>query len=274
MLAHRTEQPDRLARHPTRIPRPTLLVFTLGPEAEVRRRRLLPAPLGDREAALHCSCLQKALAAGRGAGCRLVVSSPSGDGLDALPPDAAGVGQRGEGFGERFAHAFDAAVAGSTAPVVAVGTDVPGLREEHVARAVALLREAGDERVVVGPSPDGGLYLLAANRPLGHLLERVRWCRRTTLAHLRRLLRDAGLSVTLLEPVADLDRRTDLESWLARLPLGRRLACGTRGATELLAAAIARALATLRRPLTPTVLGRPRLAPVLARRGRAPPLHH
>jgi glycosyltransferase A (GT-A) superfamily protein (DUF2064 family) len=254
-------------------------VFTLGPEAEVRRRRLLPAPLGDREAALHRTCLQKALEAGRDAGCRLLVSSPSGSRLAALPPDAAGVGQRGEGFGERFAHAFDAAVARSAAPVVAVGTDTPGLRDEHVARAVALLSDPSSstarmDRVVVGPSPDGGLYLLAANRPLGHLLERVRWCRRTTLTHLRRLLRDAGLSVTLLEPVADLDRRTDLESWLAHLPLGGPGPRGVRGATERLAAAIARALAALRRPLAPTVLGRPLPAPALVRRGRAPPFRH
>ncbi|MGD2115787.1 MAG: DUF2064 domain-containing protein [Acidobacteriota bacterium] len=265
MLAPRTHQLERSPRPP----RATLLVFTLGPEAEVRRRQLLPTPLGDREAALHRACLEEALAAGRGAGCRLEVSSPPGSRLEALPPDAAGVAQRGECFGERFAHAFDAAAARSSVPVVAVGTDTPGLREEHVTRAVALLREGGDDRVVIGPSPDGGFYLLAANRPLGDLLTGVRWCRRTTLAHLRRLLHRAGLAVALLEPLADLDQRTDLEGWLARLPLARDL----HGATVRLATAIARALAALRRPSTPSVLGRPRLIPAPVPRGRAPPSH-
>lgn len=252
--------------------RPTLLVFTLGPEAEVRRRRLLPAPFGDREKALHRAFLEEAMAAGRAADCRVEIAAPADSRIHLPGADAIAVGQRGECFGARFAHAFEAAVGRASGPVVAVGTDTPELRPEHVERAVAALSDpagddAPDDRVVIGPSPDGGLYLLAARRPLGALLRRVRWCRKTTLAHLRALLTEAGFSVTLLEPVADLDRRTDLEGWLAV----RRRADGTLGATGRLATAIARLLADLRRPFALPSPGRPRTAPVLARRSRAPP---
>jgi len=260
---------------------PTLLVFTLGPEAERRRRRLLPARLRDRERGLYDACMAEALAAGRANGCRLEVASPADVALGDLPSDARRTGQRGTCFGERFADSFDAAFARTgddprsipTSPrVIAVGTDTPGLRTHHVARALALLDDNGDrrrERVVVGPSPDGGFYLLAANRPLGALLRQVRWCRSDTLAHLRRVLEEAGLSVLLLEPLADLDRRSDLEGWLARR--GGRPAFSAGTLTERWAAAVSRALAALRRPPAPRVLGRPRFAPAPARRGRAPP---
>lgn len=247
--------------------RPTLLVFTLGAEAEARRRRLVPDPLRDRETALYRGCLDDALAAGRACGCRLEVSAPAP--LD-LPAGAAYRRQASGSFGERLAAAFDGAGPAAASPVVVVGTDTPGLAEHHVRRALALFAaaapgEARESRVVVGPSPDGGLYLLAAARPLGDLLRRVPWRRRRTLAALRRTLAAAGLRVHLLDPVADLDRRADLHRWLARR------AAGASGPLRRLAALLSRLLAALRRaaPRGPAV--RPRLAPVPVRAGRAPP---
>jgi|GEM_PF-953478 len=259
----------------------TLLVFTLGARVDGRRKRLLPAALRDRETALYRACLEEALAAGRGAGCRLEVCSPAG--ID-LPADAATVHQRGDGFGDRFAHAFDTALRRTGGPVVAVGTDTPGLERAHVERALAVLAGAAGGappgadgargRVVIGPSPDGGLYLLASSRPLGDLLRRVRWCRRTTLHQLRRLLRQAGFAITLIEPLADLDRRSDLERWLAHR--GPRPATrpdgGPHRPTDRAARAITDALAARRRPAVPLAVNRPATVAAPVCRGRAPPL--
>jgi glycosyltransferase A (GT-A) superfamily protein (DUF2064 family) len=273
---------DRSDRRParSRTAETTLLVFTLGARGEGRRKRLLPAALRDRETALYRACFEEALAAGRGAGCRLEVCSPADV---ELPDDALAVGQAGRGFGERFAGAFDSALARSAGPVVAVGTDTPGLAREHVERALTLLdsaaagrtapRDAERDTVVIGPSPDGGLYLLASSRPLGDLLRRVRWCRGTTLAQLRRQLHRAGLEVVLLDPLADLDRRQDLERWVAHSWRYRR--SGLRApsrAIERAARAIAHVLLALRRPLRPHALGLPVRTPAPVHRGRAPPL--
>ncbi len=258
-------------------PRPTLLVFTLGADTEGRRRRLLPRRFGDRERALYRLCLDEALAAGAHAGCRLAVSSPA---PLACPEGAHAIPQRGAGFGERLAAAFDRALAlggdefgdgaedaGQAGPLVAVGTDTPGLRPTHVERALALLGDdaASARRVVVGPSPDGGLYLLAARRPLGDLLRRVAWCRTGTLASLLATLRAAGLAVELMEPLADLDRPADLERWIARRT------AGGRGPMARLAALLDRLLAACRRPGPARAAPRPRLAFVAVPRGRAPP---
>ncbi len=246
--------------------RATLLVFTLGAEAEGRRRQLLPRRFGDRERSLYRLCLDEALAAGRAAGCRLAVSSPA---PLALPAGARAVPQRGRGFGERFAAAFDQALGAD--PLVAVGTDTPGLLPAHVARALELLGDGPEaaRRVVVGPSPDGGLYLLAARRPLGDLLRRVTWCRKTTLASLLATLRAAGFAVELMEPLADLDHRADLERWIAR-----RAAEDGGGPMGRLAVVLARLLAAWRRPLVPAPTPRPRLAFLPLSSGRSPPRGH
>lgn len=259
--------------------RPTLLVFTLGAETEGRRRRLLPEALRDRETALYRACLDEALTAGRACGFRLAVSAPHRTRDGDRDADVARHEQGEGGFADRLAAAFDAAGPAPGAPVMVVGTDTPGLDADRLRRAAAALAHptgltgsTRSGRVVIGPSPDGGLYLLAADRPLGELLRRVPWRRRRTLAALTRELERAGLAVHLLPPLADLDRPADLDAWLAR----RRSASAEAldrlaGTFDLLAAALGRLLAALRRPfvLPPAATPRPAVVPVRA--GRAPP---
>lgn len=190
---------------------PTLLIFTLGASCEARRRRLLPASHERLERRLHQACLDTALAAGRNAGCILEVAAPLD--LD-LPIDAHQSPQHGSGFGDRLARAWQDAFDAHGGPLLLVGSDVPGLTARPLRRAQTLLAE-DPTRVVLGPSPDGGFYLLAAARPLGDALDSVCWCNRNTLRTLRRALERAGRPVVLLAPLADLDQRRDLERWLA-----------------------------------------------------------
>jgi 2-phospho-L-lactate guanylyltransferase (CobY/MobA/RfbA family) len=247
---------------------PTLLVFTLGAARESERRALVPAPLRELEVGMRSACLDSVLDAGRACGCRLEVSSP--EAIARLPADARRVPQEGAGFGPRLEAAMRAAFAGFPAgagPLLVVGTDVPGLAASHLARALSLLDEDAD-RVVLGPSPDGGFYLLAARRPIDQLATRTRWCRRDTLRGLLRALAAAGRPVTLLAPLADLDRPADLDRWLSR---ARELQVATADRWQALTVLLRRALAGLRRPFAapPPLAPRLAFAPRLA--GRAPP---
>ncbi len=145
-------------------------------------------------------------------------------------------------------------------PLLVVGTDVPGLGSRHLGQALALLK--GDpDRVVLGPSPDGGLYLLAAGRPIPGLARAARWCRRDTLRSLLGALRALGRSVTLLDPLEDLDRPADLERWLARADERWRALAGL----------LREALSALRRPLHAPV-GFSGFVLVPHRAGRSPPV--
>jgi len=248
-------------------PQPTLLVFTLGADAEARRRRLLPERCRDAEVALRHTCLERVLAMGRRAGCRLEVSSPR-------PPETLGVElgrevdhrpQEEGSFGARLDHALSDCLARHDGPVVVVGTDVPGLAARHLEEALARLGDDPD-RVVIGPSPDGGFYLLAAHRPIEGLDSAVSWCCAATLETLLDTLAAAGRPVTLLEPLIDLDRPADLERWLAD-----RDGAPDPGWQAVLAV-LRRLLAALRRPLIPRGSPVPRPGLALAAPGRSPPL--
>lgn len=239
---------------------PTLLVFTLGARRESARRSLLPAGLREVEIAVRESCFEAALAAGRACGCRLEVCSPS---PLAISSDVRHAAQSGGDFGSRLEEAMNDAFARGAGPLVVVGTDVPGLAGRHVARALALLAEDPD-RVVLGPSPDGGFYLLAVRRPIESLGSATRWCRRQTLRGLLRALRAAGRPAVLLQPLTDLDRRADLDRWLAARP-------GREERWRRLARELQQLVAKSRRPLMTTWPAGPRLSLVTAVAGRAPP---
>jgi 2-phospho-L-lactate guanylyltransferase (CobY/MobA/RfbA family) len=247
--------------------RPTLVVFTLGARAERARRPLLGRRLGTAEIGLREACLDAALLAGRAAGLRLAVCSPrplaTAGACETLP-------QRRGGFGERLAAAMDDAFAHGAGPLVVVGADTPGLEASHLAAALAALA-ADPAAVVVGPSPDGGLYLIAARRPIPGLAGAARWSSAATLTTLLAALRAAGRPVTLLPPLADLDRPADLAEWLERsAPAGRSLA-----ASRWLAAwreVLARLLADLARPTSSPRSAAPRRGVAAIPEGRAPPL--
>ena len=239
----------------------TLLVFTLGARRESRRRRLLPPAEKALEDRLHQACLDAALAAGRAAGFRLEVSSP----LElALPADVARRPQRGSDFGSRLQSALERTFAEQGGPVVLVGSDVPELEASHLRRTREAL-EHNPESVVIGPSPDGGFYLLAASQPLAAALSEVRWRCRQTLRSLKQALRREGREIVLLSPLADLDRRADLEVWLAHAP--RR-----DGLWRGLISRLSEVLAGLRRAWLPDSPSRPSCRELRAHRLRGPPI--
>ena len=237
--------------------RATLLVFTLDAHAERARRRLLPSRLGGWEASLYRESLETALGAGRANGCGLAVCAPR---RLRLPAEITQLAQEGSTFGARLRQAVARVEASPERPLVVVCSDTQELAPRHVGDALNRLAER-PERLVVGPSADGGFYLLAAARPLVELLADVRWLRRDTLASLVAAAAARGIEVSLLEPLADLDRAADLDGWLKR-----RRATPSAWLERFLAV-----LRGLRRPLSPPVLGRPLPVRVPVRPARGPP---
>lgn len=240
---------------------PTLLVFTLGPECERVRRRLLPHSLRSAELLLHRSGLDSTLAAGRRGGFRLVVASPKPLGL---PDDVEQFRQRGRSFAERLRSTIrELHGRYPDEPLVVVGTDSPDLDASHLQEALSWLRDRPDG-VVLGPAVDGGFYLLATRRPLDLELAAVQWCRSDTLHLLQDALSKNGRPVKQLSRLRDLDLPADLEVWLSRsffLP-------STRWLVRLLRSL----LAIWRRPPVLSVSGRLQAPLLAAVSGRGPPI--
>jgi glycosyltransferase A (GT-A) superfamily protein (DUF2064 family) len=111
--------------------------------------------------------------------------------------------QRGTTFGERLRNAFRDVRALGYDEIVVVPGDVPGLGARQLTEA---FRALGGSSAVLGPSPDGGVYLIGCRGPADRLLEGVRW----NTAHVLRDLIARAPDAVLLDPLADLDRPVDL----------------------------------------------------------------
>jgi hypothetical protein len=84
------------------------------------------------------------------------------------PPQLTRIGQGAGDLGQRMERLLRAG------PVVLIGSDIPGMRGQHIAEAFALLRS---HDAVFGPAEDGGFWLVGVNgRPhLRGLFDGVRW---------------------------------------------------------------------------------------------------
>ncbi len=240
-------------------------MFSLGSEGDCQRRPLLPAPLARLERDLRERCLESLLDAGRHEGLALDLATR---GVDSSPAIDRGDGvrrfaQRGESFGDRLVNALEDALRHHRgSEIVVVGGDTPDLGPGHLRRAIELTRRDPD-CVVLGPSLDGGFYLLAAAQPVEDALRQVRWCGAHARRDLISALERAGRRVHLLEPLADLDRPRDLEALLRRDWSGTWLA--------LLADRIRAARRELTRPTRELETGRLTTRRLIGPALRAPP---
>jgi rSAM/selenodomain-associated transferase 1 len=110
-------------------------------------------------------------------------------------------------IGARMSNAFARAFARGASRVALVGTDAPGLSRQTVVDALAAL-DAAD--VVLGPSEDGGYYLLALREPSPGFFAGITWSTPTVAAETRARAAAAGLSVRELAPLRDLDTLEDV----------------------------------------------------------------
>ncbi len=122
--------------------------------------------------------------------------------------------QQGEGLGERMLAALRRVEADGFAPLLMIGTDTPLLHPRRLREALAALADAG---VCLGPSDDGGYYLLGCHEPLPALLDDVPWSTDRVLGTTLRLAAGAGIRARLLQTLYDIDTPADLERLRADL---------------------------------------------------------
>ncbi len=147
---------------------------------------------------------------------RVFFYDPDGDAaaLRAWLPRERLAAQQGGDLGERMRRAFEACFAQGATRVAIVGSDVPWAGRTHVRAALAALER---HDAVVGPTPDGGYYLLALRAPQPRLFEDVRWSTAQVLPTTRARARQLGLSLAELETLPDVDTLADLRREWPRL---------------------------------------------------------
>lgn len=255
---------------------PCLLLFTKPARPGRVKTRLVGARVGGMviaeadAAGLHAAllgdlCERLAEGAAKNFQLRVAWDLQPADLLPPLPEELKGragvdvTRQRGSDLGERLFRALGEAAREHTV-VAAVGSDHPTLSLAVVRCAFAALA-AGKADVALGPSQDGGYYLVAVRREglAARLFEEVEWSSERVLAQTRERCGELGLSVVELPVARDIDRGEDVTALAAEIaaaeaageavgcPRTREVLAGWGllapgvGADELAAAAVDRA---------------------------------
>jgi uncharacterized protein len=128
--------------------------------------------------------------------------------------------QKGAGLGDRMAHAFESAFDEGRSRVVIVGTDCPSLNSKRIRQAFSSLTR---KDLVLGPSRDGGYYLIGLKRSFFNsnptlikkrLFSNIPWSSPRVLKTTLKRVLSLSRRITLLRRERDFDERSDLTSGL------------------------------------------------------------
>src|SRR5256714_5965516 len=155
-------------------------IMTKAPEAGRVKTRLTP-PLSPEEAASLNTCFLSDTAAtilsttrqmkAQGVGVYTPVGSETAY-RGILPEEFVLVPQRGGAFGERLLAATDDLLRLGFDSLCLIDSDSPTVPADAFARAIEFLSRPGD-CVVLGPSDDGGYYLIGLKKPHQRLFEQI-----------------------------------------------------------------------------------------------------
>jgi uncharacterized protein len=189
-----------------------LAVMTKAPQAGRVKTRLTP-PLSPEEAAELNICFLRDTAAAilrtankkRGRG--IAVYTPVGaeaayTGI--LPVEFALVPQRREAFGERLAAATEDLLQLGFDSLCLIDSDSPTVPERVFAEAVDFLARDEDS-VVLGPSDDGGYYLIGLKKLHQRVFDTIDWSTERVLEQTIEAAREINVPVHLLPTWYDVD---------------------------------------------------------------------
>jgi len=124
-----------------------------------------------------------------------------------IAPDMALVYQHGESLGERLDHLLTHVLADGSERAVVMNSDSPTLPAIYISQAFAQLKEAD---IVIGPTCDGGYYLIGMKKPHHHLLRQIQMSTPHVLTDTLALAESTGLTASLLPTWYDVDTIADL----------------------------------------------------------------
>lgn len=126
-----------------------------------------------------------------------------------LPYPVQYIPQRGASLGEREANVFADLLQTGFSRIVLIGGDIPTLPFSHLQEAFSLLTDPCND-VVLGPSEDGGYYLIGARALHTCLFANIAWSTPTVLQETLVQARRAGLRVAQVPAWYDVDSQEEL----------------------------------------------------------------
>jgi rSAM/selenodomain-associated transferase 1 len=129
---------------------------------------------------------------------------------DVAPPHFLLVPQRGRDLGDRLLSTFAQLFQQGFAHVFAIDSDTPTLPTAYLQHALDEIAQPQND-VVLGPTEDGGYYLIGLCRAYPALFEEMPWSTPQVLAETLRRTAAHGLHTICVEPWFDVDTPDDLQ---------------------------------------------------------------
>jgi hypothetical protein len=119
--------------------------------------------------------------------------------------------QVGNSFGDRFTNAIDAIFKKGFNNVITIGNDTPHLKTSHL---VETLHQLKKKDLVLGPSKDGGFYLMGIKK--AHFSKetflKLPWQTSKLQNCISSIIASKNLTIRFLEILIDLDSKDDLKT--------------------------------------------------------------
>jgi len=194
-----------------------LIVFVKNPIPGTVKTRLQTRYSPEQSAAIYTSFVRDALNRAESIGIdrRIIAYDPPdaeaevralcGDKWDYVP-------QVQDDLGERMHRVLMQQLNSGASAAVLIGTDIPSLPSYHITQAFDLLQQ---KDVVLGPSTDGGYYLVGISRPAPEIFQNIEWSTSSVLSQTLDQIEVAGYSFGLVSPWFDVDTPDELDILLA-----------------------------------------------------------
>jgi rSAM/selenodomain-associated transferase 1 len=200
-----------------------VVVFGRLPEQGRVKTRLASVVGVEAAARVYRAVLEHTLreAVATGLPATLALAEPPPKEMEWGPPAGVAVQVQAAGdLGTRMARAFAAQFSSGADAVVLVGSDIPLLTGAVLLEAASACARVA---VVLGPTLDGGYYLVGQAAPGLDIFTGVPWSSSETLASTRARLAAHAVPHEELSALRDLDTREDLDATLGDPTLDPRL---------------------------------------------------
>ena len=124
------------------------------------------------------------------------------------------VHQEGNYLGERMQNAFGIVLGHGAEKAIILGTDIPEITSDTISNAITVLENSD---TVIGPSNDGGYYLLGMKKFHSNLFENIEYSTSTVLNETIKKIKSAKLKNSTLNILHDIDIEDDLKYCLTNM---------------------------------------------------------
>ncbi|MCP4541221.1 MAG: glycosyltransferase [Chloroflexi bacterium] len=192
---------------------PVLVIMAKRPAVGQTKTRLCPPLTLDQAAALYEALLQDTIELVAGLdSVQLAIAVTPPEAVDSFrrisPPGTILLPVAGKDIGDCLNQVLNCLLASGHSQAIALNSDGPTLPPTCMQQAVAQLDDAD---VVLGPSEDGGYYLIGLKQPQPELFQGIEWSTERVTAQTLDRAKALGLNVALLPSWYDVDTATDLD---------------------------------------------------------------